>query len=380
MLERSSIFVLIPPNAALSDAVVYENKALGSYDVLRALSNGEEEGWLSILYPDFHDLGAAEQFDLFQSELDAMQDFLWDSFGEWLQSQLPSSDQPEDILFIPSGALQFLPLSLAADFDEYLIDVANISTNSSVYSFFLMSQRAAFQAPEKNELCFVKGFEGASAGQGYSGIDSESDLIRGHLASSITHVDMSQSALEELKASVEPCNLWHFSAHSKFNFGAQRFSNITLGDMVIPRSLISVFEPQCPIRCIFFASCESGLIDFMSKDADLEGFLENAMELGAMSSVGVQWQQPDRSTPLISSQFYFNLIKQKQSPTLALANAQRWVRDATASDIIAFLDQLDSTGVVEAVSSYRDYFLGGDENYRPFEPPQYWAGFTLRGI
>jgi CHAT domain-containing protein len=83
----------------------------------------------------------------------------------------------------------------------------------------------------------------------------------------------------------------------------------------------------------------------------------------------------DLSTALLMIRFYQN-VKQGETVTLALKQAQIWLRDATAEMLYQWSSQLNLR------SSYRQQFRRFstmEATAKPFASPYYWAGFCAIG-
>jgi len=69
---------------------------------------------------------------------------------------------------------------------------------------------------------------------------------------------------------------------------------------------------------------------------------------------------------LLMKKFYAEHRNENLAPSLALARAQRWLRDLSDDDAKTELGFVPQTV--------------GSEPHRPFSNPYYWAAFTLTGL
>jgi tetratricopeptide (TPR) repeat protein len=141
---------------------------------------------------------------------------------------------------------------------------------------------------------------------------------------------------------------------------------------------------------VVFSACQTGL----GKKVRGEGYLGFAQALfikGARSLVLSQWSVSDVATALLMERFYQNLLgkrrglAQPMSKAEALDEAKRWLRNLTKDEVIAEIATLRSRGAVNSLtmpgqsapSQPAPQPMPTDQ--RPFEHPQFWAGFILIG-
>ena len=96
------------------------------------------------------------------------------------------------------------------------------------------------------------------------------------------------------------------------------------------------------------------------------------------------WKVSDIATALLMDRFYDNLLVRRMGRADALEDAQYYIRDLTigqirkqwlspAARVIASTNNLDLTILENLCAKHPD------DNFQPFESPQYWAAFICQG-
>jgi len=131
---------------------------------------------------------------------------------------------------------------------------------------------------------------------------------------------------------------------------------------------------------VVLSACESGL----GRAAGGEGYLGFAQALfakGARSLVLSLWKVDDDVTALLMTRFYQNLLGRRTGLAApmpkaeALAEAKRWLQEATAEEAGAVLAALPRP---RGEIVRREPAPRGPVN-RPYKDPTYWSGFILVG-
>ncbi len=137
--------------------------------------------------------------------------------------------------------------------------------------------------------------------------------------------------------------------------------------------------------CEITAGSVSGAGDFVGLSAGL-------LYAGTSSVVSSLWKVNDVSTLLLTSKFYENLGRfprlQVGDVALALADAQRWLRDLTGEELEVLLADLQPqiSQMFDRLSqSYRVIAEASLQQIRnrkpyPFANPYHWAAFTATGV
>jgi CHAT domain-containing protein/tetratricopeptide (TPR) repeat protein len=129
---------------------------------------------------------------------------------------------------------------------------------------------------------------------------------------------------------------------------------------------------------VVLSACETALGKRAGGEG-LLGFTQPLLAKGARSLVLSLWQVNDRSTALLMTRFYRNMLGKRAGLTApmpkaeALAEAKRWLREATSEEVGEAIRSLPRGEIV-----HRDD-LAPPPSARPYEDPRHWAPFILVG-
>jgi CHAT domain-containing protein len=205
----------------------------------------------------------------------------------------------------------------------------------------------------------------------------------------------------------------HFSCHGYFNLtnpgksvlilanapiadtpakpDSERYLNLRLGethDLEKCLTLDKIFGLKLEkCRLVTLSACETGLIDFNNTSDEYIGLPSGFLLAGSKAVVSSLWTVSDLSTAFLMMKFYENLQK-INSASLALNQAQQWLRNLTTEKFEALL--------VKYQPQIEEIFAQLPEEKRlvarailkrtcyrkphPFAKPFYWAGFTATGV
>ncbi|MBH8573356.1 CHAT domain-containing protein [Nostocaceae cyanobacterium CENA369] len=205
----------------------------------------------------------------------------------------------------------------------------------------------------------------------------------------------------------------HFSCHGYFNFinpsqsalilanapvvdtlpqpNTERYLNLRAGEIhdldkcLTLDKIFSLKLEKC--RLVTLSACETGLIDFNNTSDEYIGLPSGFLLAGSQAVVSSLWTVSDLSTAFLMMKFYENL-QTINSVSLALNQAQQWLRNLTTEEFEALL--------VKYQPQIEEIFAQLPEEMRPvarailkrnckrkphpFAAPFYWAGFTATGL
>ena len=208
----------------------------------------------------------------------------------------------------------------------------------------------------------------------------------------------------------------HFSCHGSFNLtnpvksalllantpnapvddtlpqrNAERYLNLRAGETDHLENYLTLDEifslnlDKC--RLATLSACETGLIDFTNTSDEYIGLPSGFLLAGSKAVVSSLWTVSDLSTAFLMMKFYENL-QTINSVSLALNQAQQWLRNLTIEEFEALLfkyklqieeifAQLEEDDQIVA-----EEYLLQTRNHQPypFEKPFYWAAFTATGV
>ncbi|MEH2182001.1 CHAT domain-containing protein, partial [Nostoc sp.] len=140
-------------------------------------------------------------------------------------------------------------------------------------------------------------------------------------------------------------------------------------------------------RLVTLSACETGLIDFKNISDEYIGLPSGFLLAGSKAVVSSLWTVSDLSTAFLMMKFYENL-QTINSVSIALNQAQQWLRNLTTEKFEALLSQYQPQ--IEEIFAQLP-----EEKHpvarailkrtckrkpHPFAAPFYWAGFTATGL
>jgi CHAT domain-containing protein len=131
---------------------------------------------------------------------------------------------------------------------------------------------------------------------------------------------------------------------------------------------------QC--RLVSLSACETGFTDFRYLTDEYIGLTYGFLVAGTASIVCSLWTVHDISTALLMIKFYQNL-KSGSTVALALNQAQKWLRDATTSELQAWANSLNLDEDLTKPIQKKLRRRAPDE--QPFHSPYHWAAFCAVG-
>ena len=132
---------------------------------------------------------------------------------------------------------------------------------------------------------------------------------------------------------------------------------------------------------VFLAACESGLSD-IARDDELVGLPTALIEAGARGVVSALWPVREEATAFLAAKFG-EFVQGGQPPSDALREAQKWLREATVTDLLDYLARLVGalppwSDAAKAYSHFEDA-LGADLEAKPYADAYFWGGFSFTG-
>ncbi|MEC4988131.1 MAG: CHAT domain-containing protein, partial [Oscillatoria sp. PMC 1068.18] len=147
------------------------------------------------------------------------------------------------------------------------------------------------------------------------------------------------------------------------------------GESLTLREIFAKLElPGC--RLVTLSACETGLISFDKLTDEYIGLPSGFLYAGSTNVVSSLWCVDDFATAFLMIRFYENLST-ASSITLALNQAQMWLRDATQRELQNWVEtlRLDAT----SQNTIQEFFSWIQPELKPFSEPQYWAAFCAIG-
>jgi CHAT domain-containing protein/tetratricopeptide (TPR) repeat protein len=177
----------------------------------------------------------------------------------------------------------------------------------------------------------------------------------------------------------------HLSCHGQFLLDEPLDSSLELSGGELLR-LRDLFDPHLDLtstRLVVLSACQTGITDQELPEEAL-GFPAVFLQAGVPAIVSTLWPVPDGPTAFLLIRFYQNLFEGHMEPTVALSQAQRWLRASTARELRLVercehvLGEAKGTPPRSAYLWRRRYRHQPDAI--PFAHPYFWAGFVVTGL
>ncbi|MGB6299703.1 MAG: CHAT domain-containing protein, partial [Rivularia sp. (in: cyanobacteria)] len=156
---------------------------------------------------------------------------------------------------------------------------------------------------------------------------------------------------------------------------------LTLGDIFDNQQLdLSQYELIC------LSACETGITSTYSLVDEYVGLASGFLAKGATYVLSTLWTVDERSTALLMIQFY-QLIELGNTPTIALKQAKKWLRQLTYKQLVEWYANLSDKLHDSQCKEYLKTEMLIIENDKTkitsieqiYAHPYYWAGFILTG-
>ncbi len=237
-----------------------------------------------------------EYLETFQESLVAATQAHLRELYEELIAPITPNLQSQHLIFVPHGALHYVPFHALFDGREYLADRHTISYAPSASVFTLSRQRSV--NPSGASLIFGVPDSQAPAiadeVKALAGILPDAELFLGPQANE-----------DALRRKGPHSRLIHIATHGHFRQDNPMFSAIRLGDSFL--SLYDLYNLQLPVDLITLSGCSTGL-NVVSAGDELIGLARGLLHAGAKSLVLSLWDVHDKSTSEFMTSFYGFLL------------------------------------------------------------------------
>lgn len=228
--------------------------------------------------------------------------------------------------------------------------------------------------------------------------EAEAESIRAHFPQRHCVLIGNQAVCEAVRAKLWGCEYLHFACHGEM--GSVRSWNSSLilarGERLTVADLLDSGENanRLRTRLAVLSACSTADIEITLPDEAI-GLPAAFLQAGVPGVIATLWRVEDMSTALLTSYFYACHLKggvngqEPQPPAAALRQAQLWLCDATADELIEscrpsrsktpgnrppqlLFGQAASEGIMHLASH--------DPDSKPFADPYYWAPFIFLGV
>jgi len=201
------------------------------------------------------------------------------------------------LVFVPHGALHFLPFHALREGNGYLCDIHTISYAPSATVFALCQEKAASQTP--NSL--VMGIPDERAPHILAEVQSVAALL--------PHPELflgAHATADVLRQRGSASSLLHVATHGTYRQDNPMFSGIRLGDGYL--NLYDLYQMRLSAKLVTLSGCATGM-NFVSAGDELLGLQRGLFCAGATSLLLSLWDVHDRSTAELMQIFYKSYIE-----------------------------------------------------------------------
>jgi CHAT domain-containing protein len=282
------------------------------------------------------------------------------------------------VVLVPQGGLGLLPLHAARP------------TPSEPW--FAQRWHASY-APSVRVLRFLSSEEPAATpsllgvvdpSDGLPAAPMEVDAIRACFAADDSEVLLGPEVTEPaVRARSRGKKYVHVASHASYDWSDPLMSSLAMagGEDLTASEVLASFDLTAAAMVVLSA-CETGMTEYESNPDEFVGLAPAFLSVGAHSVVSALWAVSDLPTCLMMARLYRLHLHNGLPPARALVDCQRWLAEATISDLLASPPWGAEGDVPERMAArwgtLRE-IAGRDPLLKPFQDEVYWAAFTCYG-
>ena len=228
--------------------------------------------------------------------LDATRAHLKSLYDELL-APLHKNLDARHLIFVPHGALHFLPFHALRNESNYLCDICSVSYAPSATVFTLCQERATSQLPAS----LIMGVPDERAPHILGEVQSVAPLL--------PHPQLfvgGEATSSRLREKGAESSLLHIATHGSYRQDNPMFSSIRLGDGYL--NLYDLYQMRFPAKLVTLSGCATGM-NFVSAGDELLGLERGLFCAGATSLLLSLWDVHDQSTAKLMHTFYKHYIE-----------------------------------------------------------------------
>jgi CHAT domain-containing protein/predicted negative regulator of RcsB-dependent stress response len=229
--------------------------------------------------------------DATQARLEMLYDELFAPLREHIDTK--------HLIFVPHGALHFLPFHALRNEGQYLCEAYTISYAPSATVFTLCQEKAQSEQP----ISLVMGIPDARAPHILGEVESVARLLPNPEL-----LVGEQATSGKLKEKGAESSLLHIATHGIYRQDNPMFSGIRLGDGYL--NVHDLYQMRLPAKLVTLSGCATGM-NFVSQGDELLGLQRGLFCAGATSLLLSLWDVHDQSTGKLMQAFYKRYIETK---------------------------------------------------------------------
>ena len=388
-------FTMIQNAARQKKPLVYLFGTIKGSSILIITADGKVK---SLFFEEFTSLKAEDLFDELKAGLekskfgrvDGGKEFVsvLEKLGSYFIQTLISELQlveADSVCLIPCGVLSQFPWHAAPTPEgQVLLDFFDVSYTPTAKFLFDSQQRLKQKVkPEK----FV-GIADPTGNLKYASKEVENITGLWKTAEIDTLTLANEKASKKAIRDSAPFDIIHFACHGTFNASTPLESALILGNNE-KLTLSEILEKEdfrhlAQSRLVVLSACQTALVDVNEKPEENVGLPLGFMSRGVPGVIGTLWSVNDKSSAILMTKFYEIWLEkgifEDFSPSIALREAQNWLRTASKEDI-QMLDRLSTYNEREFLNREAKVEMENETKVSEmFENPYFWAGFVFIGI
>jgi CHAT domain-containing protein len=221
--------------------------------------------------------------------------------------------QAKHLIFVPHGALHFLPFHALKNGDAYLCDTHTISYAPSATVFALCQEKP----PSDKSASLIMGIPDERAPQILDEVQSVAAILP---KANLFLGD--QATTEVLKTEGGKSALLHIATHGTYRQDNPMFSGVKLGDGYL--NLYDLYQMRLSTRHVTLSGCATGM-NFVAAGDELLGLQRGLFCAGAASLLLSLWDVHDLSTSQLMLSFYKG-YQETGNMAVALQSAMKRLR------------------------------------------------------
>jgi len=402
--SQGSTIVIIPHGVTSVNKTDFISLDSFNQDDLNQLLSGREKfgGWLTA-YKKFstnsnkiridNSLSGEERYIALQDEqnklkrtIEQINKKLWEIFMNPIYKKLNEYGFKEDaqILIMPQGGLGLLPLHSAwrkvNNKKRYFIDEFCVTYIPSAYLYKLSQKRVHETCENDNSL-----FSAINPSNDLNFSNEEGEMLSG-LFDHVNTLYNNSATLDKVIESINQYKYIHFSCHGFYNWEQPMKSGLLMAnnEKLTLLSIISEMNLK-KSRLVVLSACETGITDIEQTPDEFIGLHTGFMQAGVPGVISTLWAINDISSMFLIERFYINHLQNNMEPATALRQAQLWLRNVTAKELlrkaVKTMYNDANQNVMTKDSTLRSYsfFSSLQPDEKPFAHPFHWAGFIFNG-
>jgi CHAT domain-containing protein/tetratricopeptide (TPR) repeat protein len=268
------------------------------------------------------------------------------------------------VVLIPTGLLAIVPVHAAryarAGTSTYLLD--EITVSYALSARLLLAAQSPAMTPAAPRLVAVA--DPASDNlQPLNWAVPESRAVARLFPGPSTSLAGAGATHAALLAALPGATHLHFACHGSYDSDEPMRSSLQLAgdDRLTLRELLDARRLD-GVQLVVASACQTALSDVLRAPDEALGLPAGLAYAGVRTVIGTLWETNDMSAALLVSRFYVHHLRDHLAPAQALTAAQRWLRDATRDELVAFASS-----------------VGLPEPTRRLSNPMHWAPYVVIG-